>query len=268
MPDSPTLPPTSISEGDSILRLFMPTTVLGAAVTWSDDTGLPCHLIGTPHCSLELVTHCNPSSQTLLFKLRTVVEVRSRATSTIPIYVLLDPAHIESLAIAENVDYSADAQEVFKSLGNTNNVAGLSFRLTQPGNLVVPRHAFSAVDFAHLEKICRMAKQTKLTIHIRCENKSTPDWLAYLAKGIQDHKWKVDSRAAGLRALYAGKGGKVVVDHGELLAAPPRARRDRDPPSYEHLEPSAPPPPLLEGTDLSNLRCRLAITLRMRLRQD
>lgn len=135
-----------------------------------------------------------------------------------------------------------------KHMGNSGLV-GLRFKLSHAGDLVVPPQSSlmpkKKVFWELFDSLKLLSRQLDFVVYVRPADLPSQVRLLSFFEAVTAGKLVTSTAHADVARLYDGKGGKVLA--GEDLAVRATAPED-SPPSYDHLGPPPPAPPLEKGT--------------------
>lgn len=213
--------PTSESLQSHIIDIH----AMPAISEWNVDGQHRC--LGTSFSSTpaSLDIHFDASARTLSFRLR-VVLFRRHSDKPIPVYLIIDPKELQSIARDE-------PQPAVQ--GPQNNTIRLLFQLQSPATLVVPPDPMrlnNSAQAATFRLVRSVARQTSFSIHLQADALSQAELTTLCDVTYQSYQ--PSSRHTDLITLYGGRGGKTIepaVVHDTSVESPP---------SYHEIE--APPP--------------------------
>lgn len=231
-------------------------------IQWSKHDGQPCFLSSIDSESLEAgqVTfdcHFRPSSSTASFRLRAPMLLKGLGRKITPFFLFIAPERVQSL-VYEDANKTHLPDNV-KLMGD-GDVVALRFKLGHACDLVVPPQSSlvpkKKVFWDVFDSLRLLSQEVDFVAYLRLGDLPSQDYLISFCEAVTAGKLATSTAHADIARLYDGKGGKVLGGEDLPAAAPVDS-----PPSYEHLGPPPPAPPIEKGTWVDNILWQTLLTL-------
>lgn len=241
--------------------------IVGAetVVEWTMPTGQTCFLSskdtipsGAAHIAFDLLFR--PATTAASIRLRAPIMLKGLGRKMTPLFLFIPPERIESMTVVGQEETQAP-EAVRKGLGSSGAVS-LRFKLTQPGDLVVPPLDAvipkKKVYWALFDSLKSLALALDLVVYLNPTTISSEEDVRSVGDALSGGKFATSIPHTDISRFYDGKGGKVLMpsELNKSIPAPGHEPEPVDsPPSYADLGPGPPAPPIKEGTFIPQPLC-------------
>lgn len=247
-----------------------------AVVEWSSVPGQTCRLPSSDFIASEAdyITfdlYCRPATSIASLRIRAPIMLKGLGRKTTPLFLFIPPERIESVGLFGQ-DETKASEDVLKELGGSGAVS-MRFKLTQPGDLVVPpQDPFvpkKKIYWDMFDSLKSLAGALEFVLYLSPDRIPSGASARSVADALSAGKFATSIAHADISRLYDGKGGKLLTCSDLLANKATTSGLDEpldSPPSYEKLGPGPPAPPIEKGTTHYSLAPRLFVDLRRPLR--